>query len=160
MKKEKLEELRNKLLIAKDELNDKGEKIKELENTKEVQEYLLLRNLDKADLTKYRLSEEDYISKLMLYHFLTDDDETNNIYYSNDFVYQQSNDKYLYLYTDIENGHKELIEEDKIDEFENNHTILDTEVGYFKVRSELILDMIKTNQKDAVKKIIRKYGRK
>ena len=78
MKKEKLDELRNKLISAKNELNDKGKRIKELESTLEVKEYLLLRNLQKADLTKYKLSEEDFISKLLLYRFFADDNETNN----------------------------------------------------------------------------------
>lgn len=163
MKKEKLDELRNKLISAKNELNDKGRRIKELENTLEVKEYLLLRNLQKADLTKYKLSEEDFISKLLLYRFFADDNETNNIYYSNDFVYQSNIgevNNLEYLYTNIENGHEEFVKEDKIDEFENNHIILDTEVGYYKVCSEFILDMVNTNEEDAVKRIIKKYGKK
>ena len=163
MKKEKLDELRNKLISAKNELNDKGKRIRELENTLEVKEYLLLRNLQKADLTKYKLSEEDFISKLLLYRFFADDNETNNIYYSNDFVYQSNIgevNNLEYLYTNIENGHEEFVKEDKIDEFENNHIILDTEVGYYKVCSEFILDMVNTNEEDAVKRIIKKYGKK
>ena len=163
MKKEKLDELRNKLTSAKNELNDKGKRIKELENTLEVKEYLLLRNLQKADLTKYKLSEEDFISKLLLYRFFVDDNETNNINNSNDFVYQSNIgevNNLEYLYTNIENGHEEFVKEDKIDEFENNHIILDTEVGYYKVCSEFILDMVNTNEEDAVKRIIKKYGKR
>lgn len=160
MKEEKLQLLRHRINVMKEELLKKEKKIRRLEATNEVKEYLLLRKLKNVDSKEYKFNEDNYIHKLLLnrYNFIGKDDETNNIYYSNDFVYSPDNKEVKYLYTDIESGKEVFVPENGVEEFEETHIVLETEEGYFKVCGEFLKDAIHTNQEEAVKRIIKKYG--
>ena len=159
MKEEKLQLLRSRLAVAKEELAKREQKIRRLESTNEVKEYLMLRKLNNIDSREYKYDEEKQVLSFIQRRFLTENDETNNIYYENDFVYPYENDEIKCLYTDIENQKIVFVPEKDIEEFERTHTILETEEGYFKVSVEFYRDAINNGQEEAVKNIIKKYGK-
>ncbi len=159
MKEEKLQLLRSRLAVVKEELAKREQKIRRLESTNEVKEYLMLRKLNNIDSREYKYDEEKQVLRFIQRRFLTENDETNNIYYENDFVYPYEDDGIKCLYTDIENQKLVFVSEKDIEEFERTHTILETEEGYFKVSVEFYRDAINNGQEEAVKNIIKKYGK-
>lgn len=161
MQEKILEDIRNEIETRKNLANKKRNRLIELEKDEKVKEYLKLREIGKSNIKEYKIDEDKVIMDMFFNEFLDENDETNNIYYETDYAESDSKnkDRYMFLYTDIENGKKEFVNVDNVAEFENTHNVLETEVGYNKVQEEFIIDAVKNNQEDAVKRIIKKYGK-
>jgi len=82
--------------------------------------------------------------------------DTNEVYFYQIGLDENMEDE---LYFDLESSIGRWIPKDKKDEFESNHNIVyGHEFAFSRLQNEFIIDMVKTNQEDAVKRIVKKYG--
>ena len=187
MKEKILESIRKELLETKEiiiKYNKDIQRLEELKQDSKVQEYINLLKIYKNDEIKhieytkqYEINAiiriyQDYLRKNKV-------SSTNDIYvylgtfkYSwNDYIDDYSNlhtkrndkDAYKREYWNIEQEKKVEISIDEVDKFEQENIIIYPEKileakYYFKeIQKEFFIDAIKTNQEEAVKRLVKKY---
>ena len=160
--------------------NSDIDRINELKKDKAVLEYLELTSRYGENPQKKKFNEKDAIYYCYC-HLLHEIEETNGIYvYLGTFTYYNDNDyAYEYFYHHVKRDSEEAvirkywnIESDKeieipiekAREFEEknivivtNGKILDSGYVFRSIQKEFFTDVIKTSQRNAVKKLIKKY---
>ena len=167
------------------EYNEIIKRIKELKRNEYVKEYLKLIEEVYDNLKQIKITDKEIIRSIFESRYLNKikDNETNGIYVylgtfkcgDNDIIHYfpdtqvERNDVNADYreYWNLEQKYSKLIPISKSDNFENTHTIINlnnefhtkryNENKYYEIREEFIDIAVKTNQKNAVKRILKKY---
>ncbi len=171
----KLRELKKGIMASRQGENERKQKLQQLLKEQSVQEFLRLSGL-KFDMDLNVPGENEIVEEIIKdYKFEPDD--ANKIYYcdSADSEYLIANqlygidrwvgEKYV-IYANLERpaDHWYTLMEDR-DKFEANHQVVyghtqGTEaIGYDEMRNEYFTLAINNGQKEAVQKILKKYGK-
>lgn len=185
MTEELLTKMKEELEIEKQKLvdyNRRINRIRELENDENVQEFLNITNLEYKALPLKRVSSESLIEKIFFSHLHEiDEKDTNGIYvylgtykYTDeiDIVHSPHDIMVPYdspiadyrVYQNIEEWSSKQISILKCEHFEKEHTILNPKVpvtskGFYDIQKDFFIRAIKVNQETAKKMVLRKYRR-
>ena len=144
-------------------INEQIKRIKELESNPEVEEYIKLRGLFKNKQSELDIDEDYvYFHAFDMCRHKAEISETCGIYmFLSEGKYLKGLKRQKYrLYRNIESLEEVIITESQIEEFENNHVIINNEVGLFDAQTEFVKNAVKASQKEATKIMKKKYGSK
>lgn len=185
MKEEMLKQMKEDLMLKKEEnncYNERVKMIKNLEKDSKVKEYLRLTGIDNTDLKQERLSDKKIIlSFYRNYLNKIKENDTNGIYvymgtYQNsseiDIIHGSSDIRVDYSspladyreYRDIEFPFSVMVPIKKCEQFEKEHIVINPKMylasnTYYNIQEEFFIRAVKTNQDSALKLILKKYDR-
>lgn len=144
-------------------VNNDRKRLKELEEDKEVLEYLKLRGIKKlsSDSLKEVDENDPYIAFLAFsdYQYSHKIEETNGIYmfvYKGNYLKGFKKKEYRY-YRDIESEEEVLISDERVDEFESNNLVIYSERPLWVIQQEFINNALEVGQEETVKVMTKKY---